>query len=75
MSTKSTIFLTNEDEHCYDDCSEQHHEDGKFLGNTIYMEINKSNGEVVWENEESFTVKFNNPKSEIYNNIRKTYAK
>jgi len=41
MSTKSTIFLTKDNEHCYFETLEPLYENGKFLGNTIYLEMDK----------------------------------
>ena len=38
MSTKGTIFLTNDNEHCYDETSE--YDNDKFR---VYLEIDKSN--------------------------------
>jgi hypothetical protein len=32
MSTKTTLFLTNRNEHFYEDCSDQHYKNGKLIG-------------------------------------------
>lgn len=43
MSTKSTIILSDDNEHWYDDCSQSRYKEGKFIGNDITLEIDKSN--------------------------------
>lgn len=43
MSTKSTIILSNDNEHWYDECAQPRYKDGKFIGNDIVLEIDKSN--------------------------------
>lgn len=43
MSSKSTIILSKDNEHWYDDCNESRYKNGKFIGNDITIEINKSN--------------------------------
>jgi len=66
MSCKSTIFLTNKNEHCYKDVNESHYVNGKFVGFTIVMEISKSSAELVYENDDDMTIEFTDPESEIY---------
>jgi hypothetical protein len=68
MSTKSTIFLTNDNEHCYSEGSEPNFKDGKFIGNSIVMELDKSNIDI-HEDKESVIITFKNPSSDIYKQI------
>ena len=65
MSTKSTIFLTNDkNEHCYNECSEAHYIDDKFIGFTINLEIDKDSFLSADENLYNFEF---NPETDMYN--------
>lgn len=56
MSSKSSLFLTKDNEHCYRECNEPLY-DGKgykpenFIGNNIYIEMDKRNAEIVVDDE------------------------
>lgn len=70
MSTKSSLFLTKDDEHCYEETSEpKYNADGKFLGNTIYLEMDKRNMEVDTDCDEYIILKIP-PGSELYDLVR-----
>lgn len=44
MSHKSTVFLTQDNEHCYIDHSEHcEDENGKYIGDALYLEIDPKN--------------------------------
>jgi len=57
MSTKSTLFLTNDNEHCYEECLEQKYDGDKFIGYTVYLELDKRNVEIVAEDKEGWLLK------------------
>lgn len=66
MSTRSTIFLTENNEHCYDECSERIFKNGQHIGNAIVLELDKSHCEVIHNNETDLIIQFNDPDSQIY---------
>lgn len=74
MSSKSTIFLTRDNEHCFEECNEPHY-DGKgiepenFKGYTICLEIDRKNIDDYYQDEDSIVIYFDNPDSEIYKKI------
>ena len=68
MSSKSSLFLTGDNEHCYEECNEQHYEDGLY-SNTIYLEMLKKNIDF-WEDDEYIVIKIE-PGSELYNMIQR----
>lgn len=41
MSSRSTLFLTQDNEHCYEECNEPHFTANKFDGYTIVLEMEK----------------------------------
>ncbi len=70
MSTKSTVFLTEDNEHCYyEHTSQKYDKDGQFLGWDIEMEISKKNVDV-YEDEDSIVITFK-PGTDIYKYIKK----
>jgi len=70
MSSKSTIFLTNDNEHCYIDGSDPVFEDGHNKGYPIILEISKKNIDVVSNDEEDLIISIK-PGSELYDRLRK----
>ena len=56
MSTKSTIILSKDNEHWYDDCNAPHYEDGKFKGNDVTIEIDHKNIVERYENEDGICI-------------------
>ena len=74
MSSKSSLFLTGDNEHCYEECNEPHYvefidQDDKFMGYNIYLEMSKRNIDF-WEDDEDITICVR-PGSELYNHILK----
>jgi hypothetical protein len=65
MSTKSSIFLTKDNEHCYFESSDPLIENGKWAGDTIYLEFDKKNAQIVIEDETDIIIKIK-PKTEIH---------
>ena len=66
MSTRSTMFLTRDNEHCYYECNSQHRDnEGNFIGYDIEFEIDKKNVSEFYEDEESYVLTIP-PGSEIY---------
>ena len=49
MSTKSTIFFTNENEHCYID----------QVDNTVVLEMDRKNFQVLMEDADCVVIQFN----------------
>lgn len=69
MSTKSTIFLTEDNEHCYSDCSLKQFIGDEYCGDSIVMEFDKKNIEIRDNDNESLVIELTNPTSEIYKKI------
>lgn len=69
MSTKATIFLTGDNEHCYTDCSEPVIKDGKYIGNQITIEFDAKNAAIAGVDTDSFCIVLTDPESEIYKKI------
>jgi len=67
MSSKSTIILTNDNEHWYDECNEPI-SDNK---NAIVMEFDKKNIRIDVNDDDSLVITLINPDSEIYDFIEK----
>ncbi len=68
MSTKSSIFLTKDNEHCFFETSEPLYENGKFLGETIYLEMDKKNVDLVCNDETNIIVSIK-PNTELHSII------
>lgn len=69
MSTKTTLFLTHDNEHCYYDCSEEELISGEFV-QPIYLEFSKENVQVI-ENDSQDLILRIKPNTEIYGMIQK----
>lgn len=70
MSTKSSLFLTKDDEHCYEETSEQKTDaNGKFIGCNIYLEMDKKNIEIDTDCDEYIILKII-PGSELYSLVQ-----
>lgn len=70
MSTKASLFLTNDaDEHCYFDSSQPVYKDGKFLDDTITLELNKKNIRIMCNDYEYLIIEID-PGSELYELIK-----
>ncbi len=60
MSNKSTIFLTKDNEHCYEDTS--------LPKQTVVLEISKKNVEILLNDDDNLILEFH-PDSQIYNEL------
>lgn len=60
MSSKNTIFLTEDNEHCYHDCNDD----------TIVIELSKKNIEILLDDEDDFIIQVNSG-SDLYNIFNK----
>ena len=66
MSTKSTIFLTGNNEHCYSDCSLPHFDDNEnFIGDSIILEMSKKHTDLLLNDDEDIIVEIK-PSNELY---------
>lgn len=68
MSSKSSIILTNDNEHWYKDCFDYLISQSGKDYSAITMEFDRKNAEIV-ENESDedyFTIRIKNPDSELY---------
>ena len=79
MSSKGTLFLTNDNEHFYDECSEPHYTKEpyiaeNFIGYTIYLELDKSNINIELNNETDLIISIK-PGSELYDLMMKMKTK
>lgn len=70
MSSKSSLFLTRDNEHCYEECNEPHYKDDKFNGYTIVLEMSKRNISILCDDDEDLIIEIK-PGSELYNHILK----
>lgn len=66
MSTKSTIVLTSDNEHWYDDCSDQHVDASGQRQNAITMEFDKSNIRIDLNDESDLVITITNPDCDLY---------
>lgn len=69
MSHKSSIFLTQDNEHCYFDGISPHFAGNVFLGYCIVMEMDKKNIEILCNDNENLVISIK-PGSELYSHIR-----
>lgn len=74
MSSKTSLFLTKDNEHCYEEGNEplfQITESGtKFVGYTIVLEMSKCNINIICNDDEDLIIEII-PGCELYNNILK----
>lgn len=70
MSTKCTLFLTKDNEHCYEDCNQPIYKEGKWIGYTITLEMNKSNFRLIANDDDGLCIEIN-PGSELYEMIKR----
>lgn len=66
MSTKSTIILTQDDEHFYEDCSEYLETKSGETKQGIVLEFSKSNIEILMNDSDDLIIMLNNADSEIF---------
>lgn len=65
MSTKHSIFLTKDNEHCYLEMNEPFYEDSKFIGYTMVLEISKENVKIEHNGEDALVLEIH-PNSELH---------
>jgi hypothetical protein len=70
MSTKNSLFLTQDNEHCYSDCSEPTYKDGKWIGDNIILEMDKRNVEIVTNDDNDLIIRVT-AGSELYKMIER----
>ena len=72
MSSKATLFLTNRNEHFYEETLEPHYDsNGKFIGYTLVLEMSKENARIISDDEDDIQIEIFNPESELYKNMMK----
>ncbi len=69
MSSRSSIFSTKDNEHCYEECNQPHYVGDKFIGNTIYLEMDKKNIEIDTNDGDDLIIEIK-PGSELYELIK-----
>ncbi len=72
MSTKSTIFLTDDNEHCYTDSTDPVTKDGEYIGDTITMELAQKNIRLAHMDFDVMVLEID-PGSELYELIKRMY--
>ena len=70
MSTKSSLFLTEDNEHCYTDGNEPNYHNNVWVGDTITFEIAKKNINIVCNDDEDLIIEIK-PNCELYKHIMK----
>ena len=71
MSTKSSLFLTEDNEHCYTDGNEpNYNNNNEWIGDTITLEIAKKNINIVCNDDEDLIIEIK-PNCELYKHIMK----
>ena len=70
MSTKNSLFLTQDNEHCYSDCSEPKYKDNIWVGDNIILEMDKRNVELITDDKDDLIVRIF-PGSELYKMIER----
>lgn len=72
MSSKNTIFYTNDNEHFYEEGNEPHYENNNWIGDTLVLEMSKKNINILINDDDDLVIEFINPKSELYKNLLRT---
>ena len=57
MSTRNTIFLTKDNEHCFRDCGYEKDNNGQFVTDFIDIEMNKENISIIHDKEDCLIVR------------------
>ena len=71
MSTISTLFLTKDNEHFYQELGYPIYKDGKIVGYPLVLEMDKENIKIVSNDDESLVIEITNPDSELYKHLMK----
>lgn len=71
MSTKSTIFLTSDNEHCYIEHTGMSDEKGNWISDTIVLEMSKKHTDLLANDDDDITVEIlpNNELYDIFKNL------
>ncbi len=69
MSTKASIFLTQDNEHWYEETNKPHYNKEKFLGYTIFIEMDKKNIIIDTDDDTDLVIQIK-PGSELYDLIK-----
>lgn len=70
MSSKSSLFLTRDNEHCYEDCNQPFtNNEGDYIGDTITLEMSKKNIRIICNDEDDLIMEID-PGSELYDLIK-----
>lgn len=70
MSSKSTLILTNDNEHWYFDCNQPVYKNGQYLGDTLTIEFNKENFKVISNDIDGLIIEID-PGSHLYDILNK----
>ncbi len=70
MSTKSTIILTNDNEHWFNDCNEPLTKVGEPYKDAITLEFSKKNIRIDLNDDDDLVITIINPNCEIYDIIK-----
>lgn len=66
MSSRSSLFLTLDNEHCYEECNSLIYNGKQFKGYEIVLEIDPKNGTCDIDGQGNISIYLNNPDSKIY---------
>tara|TARA_R110001592_G_scaffold350028_1_gene645756 strand:- start:482 stop:703 length:222 start_codon:yes stop_codon:yes gene_type:complete len=69
MSTKSSLFLTKDNEHCYEELSEPRYVEGEYIGSSIILELNRKNIKILAFDDDDLILEIE-PGSELYDLIK-----
>lgn len=70
MSTKSTIYLTEDNEHGYYEMLNPAYKNNRYIGNSIIIEFKKKNIKILDNDDEDLEIEIY-PGSEIYEIVKK----
>lgn len=70
MSTKSSLFLTKDNEHCYTDSSDPNFKGDEYIGDTITLELAKKNIKIISNDDDDLIIEIK-PGSELYEIIKR----
>ncbi len=70
MSSKSTITLTGDNEHIYHDCNDPVYDGEKWIGDKIFIELDKKHTTIECNDEDALIISLDDPNSEIYKLIQ-----
>lgn len=74
MSTKRTIFLTKENEHCYKDCAEKLIDVNGNRKDAITIEFDKKNIVIDVNDDQDLIITITNPDCDLYEIFSRLYG-